>query len=101
MINTNRRDILVIASAYAMSRPPNATQYGAIMNGVQLDLASYGLYSLATHFEALEDERSLRSGASLLDFDSKPGERIDELLVRFDLARHEARQVDADITNYH
>ena len=99
MMNTNSRDILVIASAYAMSLPPNATQYGAIINGVQSDPASYVLYSLATHFEALEDERSLRSDALLLDFDCKSGERIDEILARFDLARSEARQVDADITN--
>ena len=90
-----------IASAYALSLPPNSIQHGAIINGVQSDPVTYVLYSLATRFEALEDERSLRSGTLLLDFDSKPGERIDELLVRFDLARHEARQVNADITNYH
>ena len=34
MMNTNSRDILVIASAYAMSLPPNAIQHGAIINGV-------------------------------------------------------------------
>ena len=99
-MNTNSRDILGTASAYDLSLSPNATQHDAILNGVKLDPVSYVPYSLATCFEALKDERSLQSDALLLDFDCIPGERADGLLVRFDLARHEARQVDIDITNY-
>ena len=101
MINNNGRNVLeVMASAYAMSLPPNTIQQGAIINGAQSDPTSYVLHSLATHLEVLEDERSLRSDALLPDFDCKSGERIDEILARFDLARSEARQVDADIINY-
>ena len=76
MMNTNSRDIVGTASAYAMSLPPNAIQYGAIIKGAQSDPVSYVPYSLATCFEALEDERSLRSDALLLDFDCKSGERL-------------------------
>ena len=97
--NTNSRDILGTASAYALSLSPNATQHDAILNGVKLDSVSYVPYSLATCFEALKDERSLQSDASLTDYDCIPGERADGPQARFDLARYEARQVDADITN--
>ena len=43
----------------------------------------------------------MRSGTVLLDFQPRPGEKIDELLTRFDMARQEAASVGAAITNYH
>ena len=42
----------------------------------------------------------MRSGTVLLDFQSRPGERIDSILTRFDTARQEAARVGAAITNY-
>ena len=71
------------------------------IEGVQTDPVTYLLYSLGNRFEALEDERALQSGTQLLDFSHRPGERIDALLTRFDLARHEADIVGAGIHNFH
>ena len=72
-----------------------------MIEGTHTDPVTYLLYSLANRFESLEDERSLLSGTQLLDFTSRPGERIDSLLTRFDLARHEAQAVGAGIQNLH
>ena len=84
-----------------MTIPPAAIQNGAVINGIATDPVTYLLYVLANKFEALEDERSLLSGTALLDFASRPGERIDSVLTRFDMARFEARAVGADIPNFH
>ena len=81
--------------------PPAAIQNGAVINGIITDPVTHLLYVLANKFEALEDERSLLSGTALLDFTSNPGERIDSVLTRFDMARFEARAVGAYIPNIH
>ena len=84
-----------------MAIPPAAIQNGAVINGIVTDPVTYLLYVLASKFEVLEDERSLLSGTALLDFTSHPGERIDSVLTRFDMARFEAQSVGADIHNFH
>ncbi len=84
----------------ALSIPPPVIQHGAQIQGVPTDPVTYLIYTLANRFEVLEDERALDSGARLLDFRGRRGERIDSLLTRFDLARHEANMVGLDIPNF-
>lgn len=62
---------------------------------------AYLLYILGDRFEALDDERTLQSGNLIIDFRYRPGERIDELLVRWDLVRHEAANVGSGVENWH
>ena len=90
-----------IAREYALGIPPVVITQGVLINGVMSDPVTYLLYLLSIRFEALEDERSTRDGNALLDFNSRPGERIDSILTRFDLTRHRARTVGADLGNYH
>ena len=90
-----------VAREFALTIPPAAINFGATIQGVPTDPVTYLLYTLGNRFEALEDERSLQSGTALLDFTSRPGERIDSLLTRFDMARHEAQAVGAGIQNFH
>ena len=73
-----------LAKNSALSIPPAAITYGAMINGTATDPATYLLYCIATQFEALEDERSLKSGCQVLDCVAYPGEKIDHILTRFD-----------------
>jgi len=75
--------------------------FGARINGVATDPVTYLLYSLGTRFEQLEDERTVTSGNQIIDFRARPGERVDALLARWDLARQETASVGAELTNYH
>ena len=90
-----------IAREYALALPPQAITFGARVNGVATDPVTYLLYSLGTRFEQLEEERTVTSGTQIIDFRSRPGERIDAMLTRFDMARQETASVGADLQNYH
>eukprot|EP00973_Karenia_brevis_P069972 9728078-Karenia_brevis.AAC.1 len=43
----------------------------------------------------------LASGNAILDFRARPHERIDSLILRFEMAREESRAVGAEMTNFH
>jgi len=90
-----------VAREYAMTISPAIISFGANINGTLTDPVTYLLYLLGNRYEALEDERTVNSGHQLLDFQALPNENIDTLLTRFDMARHEARNVGADIPNFH
>ena len=90
-----------VAREFALSIPPAAISFGAVIEGVATDPVTYLLYTLGDRFEALEDERTMTSGTLLLDFSSRPGEGIDSVITRFDMARYEAQSVGADIRNFH
>ena len=75
-----------IARRFALNIPPSAITYGAVINGIPTDPVTYVLYLLSNRFEQLEDERTMRYGAQVLDFQARPGERIDQILLRFDMA---------------
>ena len=90
-----------VAHEVAMSIPPAAITHGAVINGVPTDPVTYLLYILESRFEALEDERIMQSGTSVLDFTRQPSERVDTLLTRFDLARYETEKVGAGLHHYH
>ena len=88
-----------VARDLALAMPARIIAYGVELNGVRTDPVTYVMYALANRFEALEDERTMTSGTSVLDFRARPGERIDSVLTRFDLARHEPKVlVRASIT---
>ena len=74
--------------------------HGAAINGVNTDPVTYLRYGLRNRFEATEDERAMVSGTQILDCMPGPSERIDSLLTRFDMARHETAQVGAGITSF-
>ena len=84
-----------LAKNFALSIPPAAITYGAMINGIATDPVTYLLYCIATQFEALEDERSMKSGTQVLDFVAYPGERLTTFLTRYDMARAEAESVGA------
>ena len=90
-----------MAQEFALTIPPSTINQGALIEGIHVDGVTYLLYQLAQRFEALEDERSMQTSTALLDFRGRAGERMDALLTRFDLVRHQARQVNADIPNFH
>eukprot|EP00959_Pyramimonas_sp_CCMP1952_P182401 3814028-Pyramimonas_sp.AAC.1 len=48
-------------------------------------------------FENLEEERQLNSGTALIDFRVHAGERIDQTLARFEIARYEAETAGLNI----
>ena len=55
---------------------------------------------LSSKFENLEDERQLTQGTALIDFRIGRGERIDEVLARFEMARMEAEGAGFNIPNF-
>eukprot|EP00959_Pyramimonas_sp_CCMP1952_P117474 2455653-Pyramimonas_sp.AAC.1 len=58
------------------------------------------MFLLSTKFENLEEERQLNSGTALIDFRVHAGERIDQTLARFDIARYEAETAGFNIPNF-
>eukprot|EP00959_Pyramimonas_sp_CCMP1952_P117824 2463323-Pyramimonas_sp.AAC.1 len=60
-----------------MGVPPDIIDYGADIDGVHTDPATYIMFLLSMKFERLEDERRLTSGTQLIDFHVPHGERID------------------------
>eukprot|EP00959_Pyramimonas_sp_CCMP1952_P044245 924818-Pyramimonas_sp.AAC.1 len=57
------------------------------------------MFFLSTKFENLEEERQLNSGTALIDFRVHAGERIDQTLARFEIARYEAAAAGLNIPN--
>ena len=88
------------AREYALQIPAAAISFGAPVAGVPADPVTFILYQLASRFAPLEDETALEAGTALLDFTSRQGERIDQLLTRWDMVRHEAQAVGAGIGNF-
>ena len=88
------------ARQFALTVPYSAITSGAAINGINADPVTYLMYALAGQFEQLEDERAMSSGNQILDFRARHGERIDELLTRFDMARAEAATVGASMDNW-
>jgi hypothetical protein len=84
-----------------MSLPPAAIDFGTFINGILADPVAYLLYTLANRFEQLEEERVMSSGNLILDFEARPGENTDALLIRWDMCMEEVRSVGAAIENLH
>jgi hypothetical protein len=66
---------------------------GGVINGQMTDPLTFLMHALSERFAALGDEIRLTSITELFGFSrSHPGERVDELLVRFDVARQKAQE---------
>eukprot|EP00973_Karenia_brevis_P071605 9948935-Karenia_brevis.AAC.1 len=61
-----------LAREFAMNMPAPAITFGAQINGVHIDPVTHLVYSLASRFEVLEDERMRTSGNAILDFRARP-----------------------------
>ena len=70
------------------------------VGGRRADAVTYIVFLLSQKFENLEDERQLNSGTALIDFRPRPGERIDQTLARFEIARYEADNAGFQIPNF-
>ena len=80
------------AARLAESIPPQILVNGAVINGVQIDPMSYIMHTLSEHYARLGEEQQLTAFADFMNFDSLPGERIEDLLIRFDETRERAQE---------
>ena len=90
------------AYEFVRTLPPLTLVHGGLINGAQADPLTYLMHALAERFAALGEELRLSSVTDMLNFRrSAPGERIDELLTRFDLTRqraHDLGQLTVSVT---
>ena len=89
-----------LARQIAMRVPSAIINYGVNIRGQPTDAITYIMFLLSTKFENLEDERQLTQGTALIDFRIHRGERIDEVLARFEMARLEAEGTGFNIPNF-
>eukprot|EP00959_Pyramimonas_sp_CCMP1952_P108359 2265679-Pyramimonas_sp.AAC.1 len=86
-----------LARTMARRGPPAVINFGVNIGGRHTDGATYITLLLGTKFENLEEERQLNSGTALIDFRVNAGERIDQTLARFEIARFEAETAGFNI----
>eukprot|EP00959_Pyramimonas_sp_CCMP1952_P044235 924517-Pyramimonas_sp.AAC.1 len=72
-----------------MRVPPAVINFGVNIGGRHTDGVTYIVFPLGTKFENAEEERQVNSGSALIDFRAHAGERIDQTLARFKIARYE------------
>eukprot|EP00959_Pyramimonas_sp_CCMP1952_P102142 2136570-Pyramimonas_sp.AAC.1 len=84
----------------AMRVPPAVINFGVNIGGRHADGATYIAFLLSAKYENLEEERQLNSGTALIDFRVRAGERIDQTLARFEIARYEAETAGFNIPNF-
>eukprot|EP00959_Pyramimonas_sp_CCMP1952_P069679 1454481-Pyramimonas_sp.AAC.1 len=58
------------------------------------------MFLLSTKSKNLEEERRLNSGTAFIDFRVHAGERIDQTLARFEIARYDAETAGFNIPNF-
>ena len=80
------------AQEFARQLPPAVIIAGGSINGVQVDPVTYLMHELSSRFGRMSEEVRLESLRSLFEFHSKPNERIDTLLERFDTVRARAAE---------
>eukprot|EP00959_Pyramimonas_sp_CCMP1952_P089084 1864176-Pyramimonas_sp.AAC.1 len=83
-----------------MRVPPAVISFGVNIGCRHSDGVTYIMLILSTKFENLEEERQLNSGTALIDFRVHAGERIDQTLARFEIARYEAETAGFNIPNF-
>jgi hypothetical protein len=74
------------AKRLARNIPPQVMINGGLIQGVQLDPMGYLMHVLSEPFARLGEEQNLSAIANIMTFDAIPGERIEDLLIRFDEA---------------
>eukprot|EP00959_Pyramimonas_sp_CCMP1952_P002478 51226-Pyramimonas_sp.AAC.1 len=83
-----------------MRVPPAVINFGVNIGGRHTDGATYIMFLLSTKFDNLEEEHQLNSGTALIDFRVHAGERIDQILALFEVARYEAETAGYHIPNF-
>eukprot|EP00959_Pyramimonas_sp_CCMP1952_P424745 8896549-Pyramimonas_sp.AAC.2 len=83
-----------------MRVPPAVIHSGVTIRGRHTDGAAYIIFFYSTKFENLEEERQLISGTALMDVRDHAGERVDQILARFQIARYEPETVGFKIPNF-
>ena len=71
--------------------PPRILMQGGIINGNPVPPTTYLTHSLAERRGQLGEEERTQAVTQLMNFNRRQGERVDDLLTRFDIARHRAR----------
>ena len=74
----------------AREMTPEELIHGGVINGVQLDPLAFLIRGLQTRFAPLGEETALRSITELMNFGRRSGERVDELVSRFETLRRRA-----------
>eukprot|EP00435_Cladocopium_sp_Y103_P015554 s1610_g3.t2 len=80
------------AQEYARQIPPQTIIAGGTVNGVACDAVTFLMHELSSRFGRLSEEIRLETIGDLFDFRSRPGERIDSLLERYDACRAKAAE---------
>lgn len=80
------------AQEYARQIPPQTIITGGTINGIACDSVTFLMHELSSRFGRLSEETRLESIGDLFDFRSRPGERIDSVLERFDACRAKAAE---------
>eukprot|EP00959_Pyramimonas_sp_CCMP1952_P004477 93765-Pyramimonas_sp.AAC.1 len=89
-----------LARTIAMRVPPAVINFGVHIGGRHTDGVTYIMFLFSTMFERLEEERQLNSGTALIGFRIHAGERVDQTLARFGIARDEAETAGSNIPNF-
>eukprot|EP00959_Pyramimonas_sp_CCMP1952_P111239 2327188-Pyramimonas_sp.AAC.1 len=82
----------------AMRVPPAVISFGVNIGGRHADGATCIVFLLCTK---LEGERQLNSGTALIDCRVHAGERSDQTLARFEIARYEAEAAGLNLSLIH
>eukprot|EP00959_Pyramimonas_sp_CCMP1952_P419955 8796093-Pyramimonas_sp.AAC.1 len=83
-----------------MRVPPAVINFGVNIGGRHTDGATYIMLILSTKFENLEEERQRNSRTALMYFRVHAGERIDQTLARFEIARYEVEAACLNIPSF-
>eukprot|EP00959_Pyramimonas_sp_CCMP1952_P201164 4207021-Pyramimonas_sp.AAC.1 len=89
-----------LARTIAMRVTPAVINFGVNIGGRHTDGVTYIMFLFSAKFENLEEERQFNSGTALIDFRVHAGERIDQSLARFEIARYEAETAGLNIPNF-
>ena len=74
------------AQRLAMSIPPQALVNGGQINGQPADALTFLMHALSERYAPLGEETRLKSMIEIFQFSRLPGDSIDDLLTRFDIA---------------
>ena len=72
--------------------PPQILIQGGLINGNPVPPMTYLMHSLAERWGQLGEEERTQAVQQLMSFNRRSGERIDDLLTRFDIIRNRAQQ---------
>ena len=68
---------------------PAEVHQGGMVDGVQLDPASFLVNGLSAQLAPLDDERRLQAVTRLPSFSRRPNDTVDNLIARFEVARQQ------------